>query len=408
MEINRKWVLGTLLFVGATAGWTGEGADSTLSRWVAMAREQHPVAKAAEETVGASRAEEKGATSWMPPQALIEARSNGQIDLSLSQMVPGFGKTASLSAVRRAGTRMATRDSAESMRTLALAVRESAWMEWMAWAKHGILREQETLAVRLSGAVRRAQAQGMATPSEAWLAQARVRQIGVDLQTALAAAQAATAMRESWTGPGPTFLVPDSASAPDWDTATLLEAMEQRPDLQSMRDGAAMNEAMARSMDVSLRPDFMVGGMAMRMTDGMPGWGVMAGFTLPFAPWARSMATSGSAAAKVRSRKILAQGQAMERMARAELASHDAKARAAWQALHDLETEIVPGLDLALEDTRARFAQGREMFAMVLQMDDMVRMTRMEAIMRRGEYELERARLLAAAGLEAFPKDGDR
>ena len=41
-------------------------------------------------------------------------------------------------------------------------------------------------------------------------------------------------------------------------------------------------------------------------------------------------------------------------------------------------------------------------------MDDMVRMVRMEAVMRRGEYELERARLLAAAGIGQNGRDGGK
>jgi len=61
---------------------------------------------------------------------------------------------------------------------------------------------------------------------------------------------------------------------------------------------------------------------------------------------------------------------------------------------------VTPGQESALEETRRRYAQGREMLAMVLAMEEMVRMTRMEAIIRRGEYELEKVRLAEAAGLD--------
>jgi hypothetical protein len=60
---------------------------------------------------------------------------------------------------------------------------------------------------------------------------------------------------------------------------------------------------------------------------------------------------------------------------------------------------LLPAQERAVADAGSRYAQGREMLTMVLAMEDMATMTRMEAVMRRGEYELERARLYAAAGL---------
>jgi hypothetical protein len=39
-------------------------------------------------------------------------------------------------------------------------------------------------------------------------------------------------------------------------------------------------------------------------------------------------------------------------------------------------------------------------------MDDMVRMTRMERLMRRADYEIERARLAAAAGVAISDLEG--
>jgi len=138
----------------------------------------------------------------------------------------------------------------------------------------------------------------------------------------------------------------------------------------------------------------------MRMTDGMPGWGVMAGMTLPFAPWSRGMAEAEIAGSSARGHERMMKREAMKRMARTELQDHAAKARAAWNTLQEIDSTLLPGQDRAATDARARYASGKEMLSMVLSMEDMIRMTRMEAIMRRGEYELETARLWAAAGLD--------
>ena len=186
----------------------------------------------------------------------------------------------------------------------------------------------------------------------------------------------------------------------------MLEALENRPDLRSMQRDASMQEAMKDAMRKSLAPDFMVGGMLMRMTNGMPGWGVMAGMTLPFAPWSRGMADAEIASGTARGHERMMKREAMRRMARTEILDHAAKARTAWNALCEIDSTLLPGQDRAAADARARYASGKEMLSMVLSMEDMIRMTRMEAIMRRGEYELETARLLAAAGLDG--KEAER
>lgn len=371
----------------------------TLERWVEEARLEHPEARAARFRVEAARAQVAGAQAWMPPSTELRVQGDGLVDLSLSQMIPGPGKTASQRSVREAQLEMGRNDSAESLRKLSLAVREAAWMEWMAWEKLRLVEEQQLAASRLHEAVLRNQAAGMATPSESWLAQVRVRQLKVQAQQLKSEALTATQMRQSYAaGEGP--LVAGEPLPPDWDDSTLLAALENRPDLRSMQQDIAMEKAMQAAMKRSLVPDFMVGGMVMRMPDGMPGWGVMAGMTLPFAPWSRGMADADANSSTARGRERGMQREAMKRMARIEVLEHAAKARSAWEALREIDSTWLPGQDRAAADARARYASGKEMLSMVLSMEDMIRMTRMEALMRRGDYELEKARLMAAAGLE--------
>lgn len=372
----------------------------TLEHWVEDARLRHPTAQAARWSVEAARAQVAGTQAWMPPSTELRVQGDGLVDLSLTQMIPGPGKTGSQKAVREVQLEMGRSDSAETLRKLALAVREAAWMEWMAWQTLRLLEEQVEAATRLHEAVLRNQAAGMATPTEGWLAQVRVRQLKVQAEQQRAEAQTATQMRQSLAGAGEGPLVAEEAKAPDWDDSTLLAALENRPDLRSMQRDAAMQEAMKVAMKKSLVPDFMVGGMVMRMADGMPGWGVMAGMTLPFAPWARGMADAEIAGSSARGHERRMQREAMRRMARTEVLDHAAKAKAAWTALREIDSTLLPGQDRAVADTRARYVAGKEMLSMVLAMEDMIRMTRMEAIMRRGEYELETARLRAAAGLD--------
>ena len=368
-----------------------------VERWVSDARTLHPEALAARENQQAAREGLRSARAWMPPSGQFQYKSDGTKELSLSQMLPGPGKLRGQQDVADRRLEMARADSAERLRRLELSVREAAWMEWMAWRKVEIWAARESLAVRLAASGRRLQAQGMGTATEAWLADAKVRRARIETDRARAEALSATAMRESWTGPGDRFAAPPPA-APDWDDAALARAAEGRSDIRAMEYDAAMQQAMGASMRTGLRPDVMVGGMVMQMPNGMAGWGVMAGMTMPFAPWSRGMQDGEAAAAQARSRATQARSRTMARMARAEVADHAAKARAAWRGLVELDS-IVPTQERAVDDARARYAQGREMLGMVIQMEEMAAMTRMEAAMRRGEYELERARLHAAAGI---------
>lgn len=396
-----------IAFTGAFAAQP-DSTNDPVRRWVDLARHRHPQATSTADLVASRRGPLAGAGAWMPPSAQLDFRSDGAVDLSLSQMIPGPGKTSGLRRVREAQLEMALADSAEEIRKMELAVREAAWMEWMAWEKLDVLAAQESLAVVLAATVRRSQAQGMSTAAEAWLADTRTRQVRLQREQALAEARAASAMRESWTGTDTSRMVPGPPVAPGWNDSHLVLRASKRPDLLSMAADAAMEESMAASMRTSLRPDFMVGAMAMRMSDGMPGWGVMAGMTLPFVPWARGMAVGESSQAQAKARLARGRSESMRRMAVSEIVDHSQRSRAAWEALRELDATILPGQESALHDARARFAQGREMLSMVLAMEDMVRMARMERVMRRMDYELERSRLAAAAGVAIENLEGER
>jgi len=372
----------------------------TIDRWIEDARLHHPTATAAHWSVEAVRAQIPGTQAWMPPSSQIQYQSDGRVDLALTQMIPGPGKTSSQRAVREAQLGMGQSDSAESLRKLALSVQEAAWMEWMAWEKTKLVARQHSAAIQLRDAVLRNQASGMATPTEGWLAQVRVRQLKVQGEQMLSEAITATQMRQTFAGDREDPLVAGSPLAPDWNDSSLLADLENRPDLRSMKNDASMQDAMKDAMKKNLVPDFMVGGMLMRMTNGMPGWGVMAGMTLPFAPWSRGMADAEINGSSARGHERMMKRETMKRMAHTEVFDHAAKAKAAWNALCEIDSTILPGQDRAAADARARYAQGKEMLSMVLSMEDMIRMTQMETIMRRGEYELEKARLWAAAGLD--------
>lgn len=395
-----------LAFAPAAFAEPPQHRTNTLEGWVEQARLQHPQGATAADIVAAGRASLSGARAWMPPNAQLDIKSDGLVDLSLSQMIPGPGKTSRLVRVREAELEMALADSSEQMRQLELGVREAAWMEWMAWETLEVLASQESLAVILAETVRRSQSQGMSSSAESWLAETRARQLRIQKDQAMAEARAASSMRHSWTGEVAARMAPGPATAPAWDDSLLLVRADTRPDARSMVADATMQEAMSESMRATLRPDFMVGAMAMRMPDGMPGWGVMAGMTLPFVPWARGMAVGDAGAADAKARIARSRTDAMRRMARSEIVAHSQRARVAWNALREIDSSIAPGQEAALQDARARFGQGREMLTMVLAMEDMVRMTRMERLMRRGEYELERSRLAAAAGVPFSALEG--
>jgi len=393
----------TTVWLVVGLGWTATIApagEPTVERWVQRAWENHPSGVAAKAGPESERVQVAGTRAWMPPSAEFDYQSDGLVSTKFVQMIPWPGKTGSMEAVQKAKVEMARSDSGQQWRILSLSVREAAWMEWMTRTKARLLREQEVVVRSLIEAAQRNQAQGMATASDVWLLRSRAEQVAGLADQAEAEARSARAMREGWTGIVSDSLAPSTPIPPTWDDSSLLREAERRPDVSSMRRESQMREAMGAASAASLKPDIMAGGMVMMMANGMPGWGVMAGLTLPFVPWASGMADGQAKGSRAQARIANSKADAMVRMARSEVSDHSDRARGAWAAWKRLDSLVLPGLDQALSQTRSRYGQGREMLSMVLSMEEMVRMTRMDAVMRRGEYELERARLSSAAGLE--------
>lgn len=383
------------LVLAASGVFAAPGGVDSLVREVLSS---HPQSREAHWSPRVQEARVAGARSWMPPTLQVEGRSDGEMSLNFQQGILWPGSRSRMAKVEDTRLEMVRFDSVGTMVRLALSVREAVWMEWMSEAMLAILDSQLVRAEVLAETSRRNLAVGMATPSDSWLADARRTQARVRRDQGRREVEAARAMRESWTGPGE---LPD-AGPPAWaawlDDPRLDSAAARRPDVESMRREVAMNEAMAAAAEDALRPELMVGGMAMRMPDGMPGWGAMVGISLPFVPWASGMPRAEVAAARSKARVDLARLEGMGRMVRAETAEHRARARAAWEALRLLDSAVVPGQARARADALERWKQGREMTSMVVAMDEMVGMAAMERVVQRQTYEVERARALAAAG----------
>jgi len=398
---TERMVRGLLL-----AAVAGAAAPLPMDSLVGEVLARHPRAEEARWRPAAQEARVAGSRAWMAPSLQLSGRSDGEMALTFAQGIPWPGRLGRMEAVERRRLDMARVDSAGAMVELALSVREAVWMEWMAGEMVGVLDSQRVRAETLAEIVRRNQGAGMATASDAWLAQARLAQARVRHDQALRDLESARAMRESWTGPGK-LPDPGELRASEWlKDSGRDERAVHRPDIESMRREGGMEEAMATASEGSLLPDLMVAGMAMRMSDGMPGWGAMVGISMPFAPWASGMARGEAAAARTRARVAQSRVESMARMARSESASHRAKALAALETLRLLDSAVVPGQARARADALERWRQGREMTSMVVAMDEMVGMTAMERIVQRQTYEVERARALAAAGLVWEAEDG--
>ena len=393
----ERWTMGALCAAVACAAQP-PSEERILRGWLDRVRSEHPQARVVASRGDAERADAGGSRAWMAPQVEFDLQSDGLADAKFTQMIPWPGKTAAMEGAAKAKVEMARADSAGAWQDLERQVREAAWMEWMERERARVLRDQERVVRALAEASRRNLSEGMASASDAWILLARAEQVAAEADRAEASARSARAMRRSWTGPVDDSLVPDPPRAPAWDDSVLVRRSRERPDVESMRREARMRGAMGRAAASGLKPDLMAGAMVMRMANGMPGWGLMAGFTVPFAPWADGMAVGGSRAEQARERDAQGRAEAMARMAAGEVADHSSRARGAWSAWKRLDSLVLPGQERALEQVRVRYAQGREMLAMVLSMEEMVRMSRMEGIMRRGEYELEKVRLAASAG----------
>ena len=162
-----------------------------------------------------------------------------------------------------------------------------------------------------------------------------------------------------------------------------------------MGEGVRMNRWELAAARRAIYPDFMVEGKWMSMM-GPDEWSVMAGVTLPLAPWAWGNTGGAREQGRAKVREAESRKRAMENMVAAEVRQALAGVEAARSRRDLARDATVPQAEQTLLSTESAYRAGKTEFLMLLDAYRMLFMAKEEfymaqADLHRGHAELQRA-----------------
>ena len=146
-------------------------------------------------------------------------------------------------------------------------------------------------------------------------------------------------------------------------------------------------------------PDFRIS--VERVTQpmiGMNSWSIMAGITVPFAPWSLSKASARVEEARADRSMRQSMLEANRNMIEAEIRESFARLKAYEAQVRSFEQTILPQSSQSLLSSLTEYQSGRTSYLMLLDAFRMNQDMRMEATMTRMKYEKEFATLLQRVG----------
>lgn len=327
--------------------------------------------------------------AWMAPEARVEQMwmDGGMPDattISLSQSIPLGGQPGLRRRSEGERMAMARWSALDLVKSREMAFRATWWELWGMRSQQVVLRERLDLLSRASDVAGAQRVAGM-TGAEAMVrlqtARSRARLDSLDLASRTTAMEA---MLLSWLGaPMDSVLGPiDDPAVAAVDLGGIDSLARIQPSVEAMRSEAAMSGLEAKAEARGAWPDLMVGGSwKISQTEDPGGYGLMAGITLPFVPWASGMPLGKSHQARVRERRATLQALSMERMESARLGALRARIASLRGRLAVLDTAIVPQAKAGQDLSLGALSAGTGSVGMVLETSDMVAMARMEQVM---------------------------
>lgn len=134
-------------------------------------------------------------------------------------------------------------------------------------------------------------------------------------------------------------------------------------------------------------------------TLGHKRWSVMAGVTIPFAPWTLRKASARVEEATAERWMRQSMYTASRRMVEAQIIENFARLKAAETRVRAYQTTIIPQVEQSLKISMTEYQTGRASYLMLLDSFRMYQMRRMEAAMALMQFHQQRAALERAVGV---------
>jgi cobalt-zinc-cadmium efflux system outer membrane protein len=186
----------------------------------------------------------------------------------------------------------------------------------------------------------------------------------------------------------------------NYDLSPLLTLAEQnRPEFKSMGSGIEMAQAERLAARKELFPDFMIKGTYKQMVRAKDDWSLMVGATIPVAPWSMRKYSAGSMRADAAISEAHGELANMKNMIASEVNDALLKMESARERMRlSRETEI-PQAQQTLESALAAYMTGKEDFLMLIDIQRMLVMTKLDYHMAVMTFLDSQSRLERAVGL---------
>lgn len=177
-------------------------------------------------------------------------------------------------------------------------------------------------------------------------------------------------------------------------------ALANRPMLLHDSLSVIEGDLMVSLMKQEYLPDFRVSLERVTMpTLGMKSWTVMAGISIPFAPWTLSKASARVQEATAERAMRTSMFASSKSMVEAEIRKAYAGVKALEAQVQSFERTIIPQTQQSLQALLAEYQTGKTNYLMLIDGFRMYEDMKMEVTMARMNYEQERAKLERAVGV---------
>lgn len=404
-----------MLHAGGSAETPVQMTAPSVDSLVAEAHARNPSLKASRHRQAAALADSRRAGAYAPPEIAAEtgkrtiANAHGTMSMPVNglvvrQMLMFPGK---VSAMEKAGRHQAAAygwETETEAERLTLEVQSLYYELYMLQRKREINAENRRVMEKFVSVTRTQYEAGMGRMEDILRAQtelSRLRSEDVILSRKYRGMEAMLNAALDRPPGTPLGSIPDpeddKLQLPSADSLESL-ALSLRPELKAMAEDVQMNRWETKAASREKYPDLMLEGKWMNM-DGPDEWSVMAGITLPLAPWSSGSYRGAREANRRRLEETRERENAMKNMVRAEIHGAAADVEAARERLALALGATVPQAEQTLRATESAYRAGKTEFLMLLDSYRMLFMAREDLYMARAELALGWAGLERSVGL---------
>jgi outer membrane protein, heavy metal efflux system len=364
-------------------------------RTLIVAAKNNPGLKAADAKAQSTAVSASGKKSLDPPlvavdfyQAPVKSFPNPfkeqmEYDYSLQQMIPFPGKLGAMADAQRKRTEMLRADRQTLEQIIVRNVKTIFYDVYLKYRQMEINHETRALVRGFVDIAAKQYEVGMGKQSDVLRAQTELSSLANDSIVLIQQRKSMEGMINALCArPVNTEIgvIPEIVPAiPDYDLNALLILSEKnRPELKSMFSNIEMQQAEHAAARKEYMPDFMVRGTYKQMVERPDAWSVMIGATVPIAPWSSAKYASGTASADANINAARSEFLNMKNMIASEVNDALLKIRSSMERLKLSKETAIPQAQQTLESALAAYWAGKQEFLMVLDIQRMLVMAKLD------------------------------